>query len=64
MEEKATQRGESAYTTWSVEKDSVQGRGFPYREEKKCVVDFRTQSLCLLRMDYAVWAVLKPVGTG
>ena len=64
MEEKAIQRGESAYTTWSVEKDSVQGRGFPYGEEEKCVVVFRTRSLCLLRKDYAVWAVLKPDGTG
>ena len=47
MEERATQRGVSAYTTWSVEKDGVQGRGLPYGEGENSVVDFRSHSLCL-----------------
>ena len=41
MEEKAIQRGESAHTTWSVEKNGVQGRGLPYGEEENSVVNFR-----------------------
>ena len=45
VEEKAMQRGASAYTTWSVEKDGVQGRRLPYGEGGNSVVNFRTCSL-------------------
>ena len=38
------QRGASAHTTWSVEKDGVQGRGIPYGEGGNCVMDFRTRN--------------------
>ena len=41
VEEKATQRGASAYTAWSVEKCGVRERAFPYGEEEIYVVDFQ-----------------------
>jgi hypothetical protein len=44
VEEKAMQRGASAHTTWSVEKDGVQGREFPHREGGNGVVIFRTRN--------------------
>ena len=58
MEEKATQRGASAYTTWSVEKDGVQRRHFPYKEAGNHVKDFRSSSLCLSGEASAVLAAL------
>ena len=57
MEEKATQRGVSAYTTWSVEKDGVQGRGFPYGEAENCVKNFQKHTLGLSGKALAVLAV-------
>ena len=59
MEEKATQRGVSAYTTWSVEKDGVQGRGFPYGEAENCVKNFQKHMLGLSGKAHAVLAVSK-----
>ena len=47
VEEKATQRGASADTAWSVEKDGVQRRHFPYKEAGNHVKDLRSSSLCL-----------------
>ena len=48
VEEKATLRGELAYTTWSIEEHAVQGSEFPYGEEENIVVNFRAHSLRLL----------------
>ena len=48
VEEKATLRGELAYTTWSIEEHAVQGSEFPYGEEENSVVNFRAHSLRLL----------------
>ena len=39
--------GAAAYTTWSVEKNGVQGKGFPCGKEENSVVNFRTCGLCL-----------------
>ena len=58
MEEKVTQRGASAYTAWSVEKDGVQRRHFPYKEAGNHVKDFRSSSLCISREASAVLAAL------
>ena len=58
VEEKATQRGASAYTAWSVEKDGVQRRHFPYKEAGNHVKDFRSSSLCLSGEASAVLAAL------
>jgi hypothetical protein len=57
MEEKATQRGVSAYKTWSVEKDGVQGRGFPYGEAENCVKNFQKHTLGLSEKAHAVLAI-------
>ena len=51
-----TLRGASAYTAWSVEKDGVQRRHFPYKEAGNHVKDFRSSSLCISREASAVLA--------
>ena len=56
VKEWAIQRGESAYTTWSIEWEGVRRKGLPYGEDENCVVDFRTQNLCLFVEAYAVQA--------
>lgn len=45
VEERATQRGVSAYTTWNIEENTVRGWKFLQGEEENCVVIFRTYSL-------------------
>jgi len=58
VEEKATQRGASAYTTWSVEKCGVRERAFPYGEEEIYVVDFQALNLLIYDLWREAYAVL------
>ena len=53
------QRGAWADATWSVEKDGVQGRGFPYGEAENCVKNFQKHTLGLSGKALAVLAVSK-----
>ena len=54
MEEKATQRGELAYTTWSVEEDGTGRQSYRHREAGIYVKDFREESVryycCLVKI--------------
>ena len=53
------QRGAWVDATWSVEKDGVQGRGFPYGEAENCVKNFQKHTLDLSGKAHAVLAVSK-----